>query len=95
MDFEEIEEEVYRSSRHPSGKGKPRCSYSIEFIQDLAFKTAKLSGYTPPLSEADLEDWTDLYHNEIKDLDTDAIIKKYDVKFYEPVDGLMELTIYY
>lgn len=89
----------YRTSVHESCYDKIDFSISIEAIQDQAMMNHRVSQCLGincnVLDECDVQDWTDVYENCIKDLDFDAIVKKYDVKFYEPQNGLMVLKIYY
>lgn len=92
----EIDENFWRTSVHPEDKSpKPTFCLSIEAIQDIAMKKFQMKGCGPEMNDIDLQEWIDVYENDIKDLNFDQIVKKYDVKFYEATGGLCLLTICY
>lgn len=91
--FEEINLET---SIHPKDTGEEiTFSISIEMLQDTLMKNYQMKGCGPAMNDIDLQDWIDVYENEIKDLDIDKIIKSNNIKFYEVTNRFYSLKICY
>lgn len=93
-----MDEEIncWRTSVHPEDNSDgTTLSISIEMLQDTLMKNYQMKGCGPTMNDIDLQDWIDVYENEIKDLDIDKIIKDADIKFFEVTNQLYTLKICY